>query len=224
MSNVPIIAGTLQTDPRSGGQTKKSGVNPLPILEASMYLWCIERFAAFLGPFLVARHWHGISLVPLSVFPLLQLGMKSAMRITKMWIGWLPDMKMEANMILAFSKKEVAVWRHVPRNFPTTSQFLVDAVWRKKDDLYLFITAAKQLPPWRRVVLVCTKMVSTKAKSCNWFRWCCRHVSLDSNGSHNNSLLIRCMTFAGVLNTFQGCDGEVKIEPNMTEDDIEKIF
>ena len=37
MSNVPIIAGTLQTDPRSGGQTKKSGVNPLPILEESEF-------------------------------------------------------------------------------------------------------------------------------------------------------------------------------------------
>ena len=28
----------------------------------------------------------------------------------------------------------------------------------------------------------------------------------------------------GVLNVMEGCDGEIKIEPNMTEDDIEKIF
>lgn len=34
MSKAPPIAGTLQTDPRSGGQTKKSGVNPLPEVAA----------------------------------------------------------------------------------------------------------------------------------------------------------------------------------------------
>jgi hypothetical protein len=32
MSNVPIIAGTLQTDPRSGGVKKSSGVKVLPIV------------------------------------------------------------------------------------------------------------------------------------------------------------------------------------------------
>ena len=32
MSNTPIIAGTLQTDPRSGGVKRKSGVNVLPIV------------------------------------------------------------------------------------------------------------------------------------------------------------------------------------------------
>jgi hypothetical protein len=33
MSNVPIIAGTLQTDPRSGGVKKSSGVKVLPIVD-----------------------------------------------------------------------------------------------------------------------------------------------------------------------------------------------
>ena len=40
-----MIAGTLQTDPRSGGQTKKSGVNPLPILEESMCHLSVLNYA-----------------------------------------------------------------------------------------------------------------------------------------------------------------------------------
>ncbi len=32
MSKVPIIAGTMQTDPRSGGVKRSSGVNVLPIV------------------------------------------------------------------------------------------------------------------------------------------------------------------------------------------------
>jgi hypothetical protein len=32
MSNVPILAGTMQTDPRSGGVKRSSGVNVLPVV------------------------------------------------------------------------------------------------------------------------------------------------------------------------------------------------
>ena len=37
MSNVPIIAGTLQTDPRSGGIKRSSGVNVLPIVSEGQF-------------------------------------------------------------------------------------------------------------------------------------------------------------------------------------------
>ena len=36
--------------------------------------------------------------------------------------------------------------------------------------------------------------------------------------------LLTRLLLLGVLNVFSGCDGEVKIQPNMTEDDIESIF
>ena len=36
MSKAPIIAGTMQTDPRSGGVKRSSGVNVLPIVNEGM--------------------------------------------------------------------------------------------------------------------------------------------------------------------------------------------
>lgn len=34
---LPLVAGTLQTDPRSGGLKRSSGVNVLPIVAESKY-------------------------------------------------------------------------------------------------------------------------------------------------------------------------------------------
>lgn len=36
-SSLPVVAGTLQTDPRSGGLKRSSGVNVLPCVAESKY-------------------------------------------------------------------------------------------------------------------------------------------------------------------------------------------
>jgi hypothetical protein len=38
MSKAPMIAGTMQTDPRSGGVKRSSGVTVLPIVEEGTYV------------------------------------------------------------------------------------------------------------------------------------------------------------------------------------------
>ena len=42
MSKAPMVAGTMQTDPRSGGVKRSSGVNVLPEVAEGMYKTTID--------------------------------------------------------------------------------------------------------------------------------------------------------------------------------------
>ncbi|CAB9505021.1 expressed unknown protein [Seminavis robusta] len=148
MSNVPIIAGTLQTDPRSGGQTKKSGVNPLP-------------------------------------------------DISETWEKIRDNNNNEVDWLIAGyiggSKTDIGVIKKGTGGLEA---------------------AAKELPDGEPIFGGCR--LNKKGRFVKFY-YCSENTSGMKKGRaamHKN----------GVLNVMEGCDGEVKILPDMTEDDIEKIY
>ena len=211
MSNVPIIAGTLQTDPRSGGQTKKSGVNPLPIIAESKSgkNWA-EALSQVVQQFLLSQS--NLFATAFSWFSLLA------------WAEIRDDNNKEVDWLIA--------------GYENGSKTDIGLVKKGKGGLE---ACAKELPEGEPVFGGCR--LNKKGRFVSFY-YCDEGISAMKKGRasmHKNgkpfffvfsvgsfvSSLIKsphCCTCVGVLNVLQGCDGEIKIQPNMTEDDIESIF
>ena len=139
----PIIAGTLQTDPRSGGIKRSSGVNVLPVVAESKSL----RLSLFHEEsledisFCICR---SSSLDP--PYHKLKLGPKFAIMATKTLTGSFLVMTMVVRRTLQCSKRAAAVLPLVRPPYPTINRCLEDVVCRP-DASPGFTMRPKIVPP-----------------------------------------------------------------------------